>query len=166
MVDAIPALTTKKAEELFARFGVFSAAELRARAEIKYEIYAKDSLIEARTMLHMANTQLIPAMISYAGELAECAVSLDKAGADGSTVKERLAKLTGYVRKAQEAQKRLAAVIDEASSRPEGGDMARFCREAVVPAMEELRRPVDMAERITKKAAWPVPTYADLMFEV
>ena len=166
MVDAIPALTTKKAEELFARFGVFSAAELRARAEIKYEIYAKDSLIEARTMLHMANTQLIPAMISYAGELAECAVSLDKAGADGSTVKERLAKLTGYVREAQEAQKRLAAVIDEASSRPEGGDMARFCREVVVPAMEELRRPVDMAERITKKAAWPVPTYADLMFEV
>ena len=166
MVDAIPALTTKKAEDLFARFGVFSAAELRARAEIKYEIYAKDSLIEARTMLHMANTQLIPAMISYAGELAECAVTLEKAGADGSTVKERLAKLTGYIKEAQEAQKLLAAAIDEASSRQEGENMARFCRETVVPAMEELRRPVDMAERITKKAAWPVPTYADLMFEV
>ena len=44
--------------------------------------------------------------------------------------------------------------------------MARFCRGRIVPAMEELRKPVDRAEKITRKSAWPVPTYADLMFEV
>ena len=41
MVDAIPALTTDKAVELFGEFGVFTKTELESRAEIQYEIYAK-----------------------------------------------------------------------------------------------------------------------------
>ncbi len=50
MVDAIPALTTDKAVELFGEFGVFTKTELESRAEIQYEIYAKAINIEAKTM--------------------------------------------------------------------------------------------------------------------
>ena len=31
---------------------------------------------------------------------------------------------------------------------------------------DELRRPIDRAEMIVDKDLWPVPSYADLMFEV
>ena len=48
MVDAIPALTTDKAVELFGEFGVFTKTELESRAEIQYEIYAKAINIEAK----------------------------------------------------------------------------------------------------------------------
>ncbi len=41
MVEAIPAITTDKAVELFEKFSVFTKAELESRAEIKYEAYAK-----------------------------------------------------------------------------------------------------------------------------
>ena len=32
--------------------------------------------------------------------------------------------------------------------------------------MKELREPVDQAELIVDKREWPMPCYADLMFEV
>ena len=40
MVEAIPALVTDKAIQLFGKFGVFTEAELRSRAEIQYEGYS------------------------------------------------------------------------------------------------------------------------------
>ena len=41
MVEAIPALTTDKAINLFEKYKVFTKAELESRAEIKYENYCK-----------------------------------------------------------------------------------------------------------------------------
>ena len=63
MVEAIPAITTDKAVELFERFNVFTKAELESRAEIQYEAYAKAINIEARTMIDMASKQFLPAFI-------------------------------------------------------------------------------------------------------
>ena len=71
MVDAIPALTTEKSIDLFAKFNVFTKKELQAREEIQYEAYAKAINIEARTMIQMASKQLIPAVIKYATSLAK-----------------------------------------------------------------------------------------------
>ena len=36
----------------------------------------------------------------------------------------------------------------------------------VMPAMQDLRDPIDRLELIVDKDIWPVPTYGDLMFEV
>ena len=47
MVEAIPALTTDKAINMFEKFKVFTKAELESRAEIKFESYAKAINIEA-----------------------------------------------------------------------------------------------------------------------
>ena len=55
MVEAIPALTTDKAINMFEKFKVFTKAELESRAEIKFESYAKAINIEARTMIDMAS---------------------------------------------------------------------------------------------------------------
>ena len=41
-----------------------------------------------------------------------------------------------------------------------------FCREKVVKAMEELRKPVDELEMLVDKEMWPMPSYGDLIFEV
>ena len=53
MVDAIPALVSDKAVELFAKFGVFTKTELESRAEISYEHYSNAINTEARTMSDM-----------------------------------------------------------------------------------------------------------------
>ena len=60
----------------------------------------------------------------------------------------------------------LAEVVSHIGEYPEGRERAVYCREKVVTAMEELRRPVDELEMLVDKEMWPMPSYGDLIFEV
>ena len=45
-------------------------------------------------------------------------------------------------------------------------DCAHFYRDSVLPAMAELREPVDKLEMLVDKDMWPMPSYGDMIFEV
>ena len=166
MVEAIPALTTDKAINMFEKFKVFTKAELESRAEIKFESYAKAINIEARTMIDMASKQIIPAIIKYTKELADTVVAVKEAGADASVQAELLTEVSGLFAESKKALEALKVVTDQAAAMEEGEDQARFYHFDVVPAMEALRAPVDKLEMIVDKEAWPMPSYGDLIFEV
>ena len=166
MVEAIPALTTDKAINMFEKFKVFTKAELESRAEIKFESYAKAINIEARTMIDMASKQIIPAIIKYTKELADTVVAVKEAGADASVQAELLTEVSGLLAESKKALEALKVVTDQAAAMEEGEDQARFYHSDVVPAMEALRAPVDKLEIIVDKEAWPMPSYGDLIFEV
>ena len=166
MVEAIPALTTDKAINMFEKFKVFTKAELESRAEIKFESYAKAINIEARTMIDMASKQIIPAIIKYTKELADTVVAVKEAGADASVQAELLTEVSGLLAESKKALEALMVVTDQAAAMEEGEDQARFYHSDVVPAMEALRAPVDKLEMIVDKEAWPMPSYGDLIFEV
>ena len=166
MVEAIPALTTDKAINMFEQFKVFTKAELESRAEIKFESYAKAINIEARTMIDMASKQIIPAIIKYTKELADTVVAVKEAGADASVQAELLTEVSGLLAESKKALEALKVVTDQAAAMEEGEDQARFYHFDVVPAMEALRAPVDKLEMIVDKEAWPMPSYGDLIFEV
>ena len=166
MVDAVAALTTERAVKLFTEFGVFSRKELESRMEIKYETYSKDIHIEARTMLELTGKYFLPAMIRGAGKLAEFINAIEQAGGDASVQRNLLTELSGLIKTANEAKRQLEEVTKQAERHPAGRTQAVLYRDNVVPAMEALRRPVDAAEMILDKEMWPVPSYADLMFEI
>ena len=166
MVEAIPALTTDKAINMFEKFKVFTKAELESRAEIKFESYAKAINIEARTMIDMASKQIIPAIIKYTKELADTVVAVKEASADASVQAELLTEVSGLLAESKKALEALKVVTDQAAAMEEGEDQARFYHSDVVPAMEALRAPVDKLEMIVDKEAWPMPSYGDLIFEV
>ena len=166
MVEAIPALTTDKAINMFEKFKVFTKAELESRAEIKFESYAKAINIEARTMIDMASKQIIPAIIKYTKELADTVVAVKEAGADASVQAELLTEVSGLLAESKKALEALKVVTDQAAAMEEGEDQARFYHFDVAPAMEALRAPVDKLEMIVDKEAWPMPSYGDLIFEV
>ena len=122
MVDAIPALTTDAAIDMFEHFKVFTKAELEARAEIQYEIYAKAINIEARTMIDMATKQIIPAVVKYTTVLAE---SVNQVRAAGKTynvsVQEKLLeKTSALLAESYEALNHLAEVTAEIEKKEEG----------------------------------------------
>ena len=166
MVEAIPALTTDKAINMFEKFKVFTKAELESRAEIKFESYAKAINIEARTMIDMASKQIIPAIIKYTKELADTVVAVKEAGADASVQAELLTEVSGLLAESKKALEALKVVTDQAAAMEEGEDQARFYHFDVVPAMEALRAPVDKLEMLVDKSMWPMPSYGDLIFEV
>ena len=166
MVEAIPALTTDKAVELFGKFGVFTKAELESRAEIKYENYAKAINIEAKAMIDIAAKQIIPAVVKYTKELADTVLAVKEAGADASVQAEMLADISGLLTETKAALKKLEAVTEEAAGKEEGKVQSEFYHFSVVPAMEGLRTPVDELEMIVDKEVWPMPSYGVLLFEV
>ena len=166
MVEAIPAITTEKAVELFERFNVFTKAELESRAEIQYEAYAKAINIEARTMIDMASKQFLPAFIKYTKTLADTINAVKAAGADATVQTETLKEVSALMAETKAALDKLVKVTGEAAAKEEGEVQATYYHTEVVPAMDALRTPVDKLEMIVDKEAWPMPSYGDLIFEV
>ena len=166
MVDAIPALTTDASIDMFEHFKVFTKAELEARAEIQYEIYAKAINIEARTMIDMATKQIIPAVVKYTTVLAESVNQVRTAGGNYNvSVQERLLeKTSSLLAESYEALNHLAEVTEEIEKKQEGPERARYCLDVIMSAMTALRTPVDKLEMIVDKEMWPMPSYGDLMF--
>ena len=168
LVDAVPALTTQKAVDLFTRFGIYTKEELEARAEIMYETYIKVIKIEANTMIHMAAKHYIPSVITYTTRLAQSisAVSAACPDADLSVQRKLLKQVSEYLADASQALEQLKPLMGRVDSIEDIKEMALAYHDAVVPAMDALRYPIDDLELIVDKSIWPVPTYGDLMFEV
>ena len=168
LVDAVPSLTTEKAEALFGRFGIYTKSELEARAEIMYETYVKVIKIEANTMIHMASKHYIPAAITFTTRLGESmsAVSGACPEADLSVQRRLLKQVSECLADASTALEQLKPLMGRVDSIQDLQEMAHAYHDAVVPAMNALRHPVDELELLVDKDIWPVPTYGDLMFEV
>ncbi len=166
MVEAIPALTTKKSIAMFEKFKVFTRAELKSRAEIKFENYAKAINIEARTMIDMASKQFVPAVVKYTKVLADTVIAVKEAGADASVQQDMLKEVSELLKEMKDALEKLKDAENQAVAMEEGEEQARFYHFSVMPAMEALRSPVDKLEMIVDKEAWPMPSYGDLIFEV
>lgn len=167
MVDATETLTTDKAIELFGKFGIMNETELKLREEVLYETYAKVINIEAQTMIDMAQTEILPAVMAYATNLAASVNEIQAACEDADvsyetdTLKETSALLA-------EAKKAVAALKDarqKAASQECPKCSAHSYHDDVMPAMTALRAPVDKLETIVDKDIWPIPTYADMLFE-
>lgn len=166
MVEAVDTLTTEKAVRLFEKFGIFTKVELESREEILYETYAKTINIEALTMIDIASKQLIPAVVGYSKSLADTVIAVKAAGADASVQSDLLAEVSANLKAMSDALAKLEKVTAEAAAMEDVKAQAFFYKDAVKAAMEELRTPADTLEMLVDKDVWPIPTYAELIFEV
>ena len=165
MVDAVPELVKPASIALFAHQGVFTEKELRARADVSYELYAKTINIEALTMIDMAGKDIVPAVVRYTGELARAAREVESLGVDASVQKELLTRVNVLLRQVGDALADLRVKQEKAAALT-GAEQARYAHDVICPAMEVLRAPVDHLEMIVDGRLWPMPTYGDLLFNV
>ena len=156
-VDALPALTTKKAITVFSRHGVLSERELTARAEINWERYVKVSNIEASCALDMARTMILPAAVRYLGELS-AAVASKGVTAITKQVAASVDAVVGAIDELEHAQH---AAHEAGSLQAE----AQAFRDRVIPAQEALREVVDELETLVADDLWPLPKYRELLFQ-
>ncbi|MDO5540192.1 MAG: glutamine synthetase III [Eubacteriales bacterium] len=166
MVEAIPALVTDKAIELFGKFGVFTESELRSRVEIQYEAYAKAMNIEARAMIDIASKHIIPAVLRFARNLSDTVNTMKMAEVEVHVPMEMLRQTSKLLAAAKTSLTKLEAVTEQASKIENAREQAIYFHDTVAAAMEELRTPVDQLEMIVDKEEWPMPSYGDLLFEV
>lgn len=166
-VDAIPELTKPENVRMYEKFNVFSANELIAREEMKYENYAKTLNIDAKVMVDIAGKHIIPSVIKYTKVLAEDIISLREAGFEEYSVQsEMLERINRHLKDAYAALKDLVIKDDKANTLKQGKEQAIYYRDYVVPAMENLRSPIDKLEVLVDKDFWSMPSYGDLLFDV
>ena len=166
--DAMPCLLKPENIELFARMKVFTAQELQSRYEVTLGSYCKVVSIEAHTMLDMTSRQIIPAVVRYKKELAQAAsmqkiVLLDEAPVAEEKLLADLARLLQTMIGRQVALKN---ALDKAERETDALKRACLNRDAVLPAMADLRAQADAAEELTDESVWPMPTYGDLMTRI
>ena len=167
--DCVPHLLDAKNAELFRRNRVFSETELRARCEIVLDHYAKEVRIEALTLLDMLRKDVLPAVSRFTGALSatahekkklcgESACRYEKTAA--AELSARAAKLWDGAEKLEKAVRR----IDDGRLSTESA--AEICRGEILPEMETLREISDGAELIMDRAAWPYPSYGEILTSV
>ncbi|MCQ2407144.1 MAG: glutamine synthetase III [Oscillospiraceae bacterium] len=161
--DAMHAFATEKNVALFKRFGVYNHSEVVSRKDILLENYTKLIVIEANTMIDMARTQIIPAGFRYGEALADYAMKKKELGVQGLAETDLL--------------RRVSALTDEIAAKTEALENVMiglfdnehpsyYCRDTIIPAMNELRAAADQLEPLTAKEYQPFPTYADLLYSV
>ena len=151
---------------MFEKFKIFTKAELQSRAEVTYETYAKTINIEALTMIDMSKKQIIPAVMSYSGTLAETVLKVKEAGGDVSVVKESLKNVTEKLAEMKAALDKLEKDLAKAATISDEKKLAFFYKDTIFADMGALRAPADALEMMVDKNVWPIPTYGDMLFEV
>ena len=167
--DCVPHLLDAKNAELFRRNRVFSETELRARCEIVLDHYAKEVRIEALTLLDMLRKDVLPAVSRFTGALSATAHEKKKLCGESdcryektaaAELSARAAKLWDGAEKLEKAVRR----IDDGRLSTESA--VEICRGEILPEMETLREISDGAELIMDRAAWPYPSYGEILTSV
>ena len=116
-------------------------------------------------MIDMASKQIIPAVMKYAGRVATDVNQIKAAGVDASVEVAELKEIQEQLGKMKDALDKLKASEEKARKIKDQRELAFFYKDKVLPIMEALRTPADKLEMLVDKKDWPIPTYADLLFE-
>ncbi len=168
-VEAIASLLKEKNMTVMEKHKVFSKVEMHSRYEISLEKYIKTINIEAMTMLEMAKRQLLPACIKFETEIAKSINEVKSCGieADLSANTDLLKETASFVSQFKKEISLLENSLSKAQNSFEDTfDQAMFYRNDVFARMEALRTAADELERIVDSSIWPIPTYADILFNI
>lgn len=155
---------------MFKRTNVFSEVELKARNEVKWEIYTKKIQIEARVLGDMATNHVLPVATRYQSVLLDNVFKIkslfpaeqgakiakqdlamiEKMAEHMSIIKDKVAKMVNARKKANKIEcERTKAVA---------------YHDTVFPLMDEIRYHIDKLELMVDDEMWPLPKYRELLF--
>ena len=160
--EAIACFGSKKAADLFGKYGILSKRELEARYGVMVEQYIKLLRIESRTLQSMVRTAILPCALRFQAELADVVGATQACDIDCPGTSAQLREVVGMV----ESLRAAVAKVEKAEAF-EGHDAekeARHYRDVLLPAMMETRRICDSLEKIMPADLYPLPTYAELLF--
>ena len=164
--DALPCFVDQKSIDLFGEFNVLSEVEVRSRYEVKLEKYNKLLNIEARTMKRMVRRFYLPAINSFAADVAKDIAQVKAAlpSADQTFQEKKLQTVVDGTKRVEEALDALntahLANVEIADQQERANDNAHH----VIPLMDELRAAIDSMEIVVDDNHWPVPTYNEILF--
>jgi glutamine synthetase len=160
-LDAIPELIKPESIELFEKYGVFNERELQSRYEVRLEQYALTIGVEAKLVLEIGTTVILPAAIRYQTELAQNVLALRAAGLPPSMT--ALESVTGRLAELESGLAELKWALAEHSAESVL-DEAKHAQQELLPAMAAIRAAADALEAVVADDLWPLPTYQEMLY--
>jgi len=160
--ECLPTYISQKNIDLVTRRGIFTENEFRARHAIYLEAYNKVVGIEARTMVDMAQHQILPSALRYTGDLCAWVEKKTTVGVSSKAERALIAQLSQQTDALYDSIEGLKANLAAVPANAEAA--SKYYHDTVIPAMDILRKHADILEELTDKSYWPYPTYSDLLY--
>ena len=160
--------TKPAAVEMFSKLGVFTAAELQARNEVKWETYVKLVQIEARTLGDLAINHIIPAATAYQSTLLKNVAMMkslfptewEQLSAPEIAIIKKIAAYNADIKTKVDAmveKRKVANKLDDDYEKA----MAYY---QIAESFVGIRKPIDKLEEIVDDNVWPMPKYRELLW--
>lgn len=160
--EALPHYTSEKSIGLFESNHIYSRQELIARGNVHVSNYIHIVEMEARTMLDMIGSQILPACSAYAAELCSRAADKQKFGIVSRFEIETAKAVSELNETLADAYKKLS---DDLAAAPEAADAAMpYICDVIRADMAAARDAADQLEVLVDRKFWPFPVYTDMMF--
>ena len=151
----------RKKELLTSELQVISKEELTARYHVMCEMYAKDMVIEAKTLKLMIKQNILPAVFKYKKELVSVVSALEKLSPKNPEY-QVLEELNKHTVPMMEALKELQEEIEKVEAI---SDVEKGAEEAVrlISKMECVRNYADVLEENLPHDLYPFPNYNEIL---
>ena len=145
---------------LFEKYKIYKKDELLCRAEVQYEEYYKIRLIEAKTLLHITYSELIPTLNKEMKEYGSSPIKETLFGQD------TLKLLSSTISNMYTLSNDIETQINQLCSLKSVKEKGLYLLKNIVPLLDELRKTFDSVESVLTKDCIDYPTYKELFFRL
>ncbi|MDR2458129.1 MAG: glutamine synthetase III [Clostridiales Family XIII bacterium] len=171
-VDALATFDTAKNIKLFEKEEVLSKTEIESRKDLLLEEYWKTINIEALTMRNLVRKSYIPAISEYTSIVIQTLLNKETAKKSlaikntGDALEKDILNVLGPLsEKLQKQITKLESVLQKVPC-TDNMTIAKYYKDEVLKAMNNLRMTVDKLEVLVDKNYWPVASYGEILYSV
>ena len=156
--------------EMYRACGVMNEVELRARAEIKWEMYTKKIQIESRVLGDLAVNHILPAASRYQSILLDKVFKMNqlfdmqKTQELASQDMELIEKISMHSKAIQKGVEQMIEARKIANKIECEREKAIAYHDKVAPFFDQIRYHIDKLELIVDNEMWPLPKYREMLF--
>jgi glutamine synthetase len=161
-IDSFPALMDPKTIQAFKE--ILTEQELKSRFEVMSEHYAHTIHIEAKIMIDMFRTEILPAALKYQEAVArsiQAANAVVKTPRQSALLKNLVQLIEEAIKLSDELDKLRGRIVDLPIFK-----RAKAFSDELFPKAELLREVVDKIESLVDDELWPLPKYRELLFMI
>lgn len=163
--DSLSTFLDEEITQICEEMKILSRTELESRYNAYAERYVTQLSIESKTLIEIANKDIIPAAIKYANILADNIEKTSKIYTGMTTVQEDLLKVVlENITVLKTGITCLESKLFELNKINSISEQLAFAHDEFLKGLNDLREPCDTLEKIIDRNIWPMPTYKDLLF--
>lgn len=160
----------KESVDMFRKMEVMTETELKARNEIKWEMYTKKIQIEARVLGDLALNHIIPTATKYQSSLLDNVIKMqqvigkeegEKMSAENISLIKEIAMRASEIRRLVNEMVERRKVANKIKTER---DKAIAYHDTIAPMLEEIRSHIDKLEMVVDNELWTLPKYRELLF--